>query len=72
MRDRTNAARAALRSEIYRSTRRTSGTPLGANAVPRTPAVDGSGDPRPRKRSTAPSQLAALALLGLLDLVKGG
>ncbi len=73
MRDRTNVARAALKSEIYRSTRRTPGAPPGARAVPPAPAAaDGSGDRRPRKGPVAQPQFAALALLGLLDLLKGG
>ncbi len=72
MRDRTNAARAALRSEIYRSTRRASGAPLGARAVPQTTASDGPGERETRRGSAVPSQFAALALLGLLDLLKGG
>ncbi len=72
MRDRTNAARAALKSEIYRSTRRASGAPLGGHAVPPARAAEGSGDSRRRKSSAARPQFTALALLGLLDLIKGG
>ncbi len=71
MRDRTNAASAALKSEIYRSTRRLSGAPLGARPIPPAPA-DRSGEARTHKGSAVPPQFAALALLGLLDLLKGG
>ena len=74
MRDRTKAASAVLRSEIYRGVRRTTGGgPLGAGTVPQRPdARNGAGAPRPRQGSGAPSHFTALALLGLLDLFKGG
>ena len=72
MRDKTKAARAVLRSEIYRGSHRTSGPgALEADATPPRPA-EGTDTPKPRRRGAAGSQLTALALLGLLDLFKGG
>lgn len=74
MRDRNRAAGAVLRSEVYRGAHRTAGAgPLGAGAVPpRRGAEDGAGVSRPRRSPGAPSHVTALALLGLLDIFKGG
>lgn len=74
MRDRNKAARAVLRSEIYRGAHRDVGPrPLGLGGVPPRPgAKDGAGAPRARQGSGASSSFTALALLGLLELFKGG
>lgn len=74
MRDRTKAAAAILRSEAYRDEYRDGeAPPVGAAKVPpRSRGGNGASAPRPRVRSRASSPLTALALLGLLDLLKGG
>ena len=73
MRDR-NAARAVLQSEIYRGTHRSAGArPLETRGVaPRPAARDGAGARRARQASGGSSPVTMLALLGLLDLFKGG
>ncbi len=78
MSDRNEAAGAVLRSEIYRNVHPgVDARPLPRERVP-SPADAPTGarnGPRARKRRRAPgapSPFTALALLGLLDLFKGG
>lgn len=77
MSDRNRAAGAVLRSEIYRDVHPGAGARPPAGGVPsRAGAPTGARNgPRARKRRRvpgAPSPFTALALLGLLDLFKGG
>ncbi len=73
MADKTKAARAVLQSEIYRG-RQTSGASIpGTEAVsPRATAGRARGNPRRRRGSVPVPPFTALALLGLLDIFKGG
>ncbi len=72
MTDRTKAARAVLRSEIYRG--HSSGEPIPGTeaASPRRAAGGARGNPRRRRGPVSVPPFTALALLGLLDLFKGG
>ncbi len=73
MRDRTKAAGAVLRSEVYRGTHRNvAAGPLGVAVPPRPRAENGASAPGSRVGSRVSSRLAALALLGLLDLFGRG
>lgn len=74
MRDTNKAAGSVLRSEIYRDVHPNAGAlPLPARGVPpRNGARDGADAPRRRRGTGASSPFTALALLGLLDLFKGG
>ena len=73
MRDR-NAARAVLQSEIYRGAHRSAGAraPGATGVAPRSAARDGAGARTARQASGGSSPVTMLALLGLLDLFKGG
>lgn len=72
MRDRTKAAAAILRSEAYREAYRDGEAPPVGEVPPRPRGGNGASASRPRVGSRASSPLTALALLGLLDLLKGG
>lgn len=71
MSDGTDTARALVRSATYREAGRVEPRPAG-KATPRSRGTNGARAPRRRTVLGAPSGLTALALLGLLDLVKGG
>ncbi len=74
MREGTDTARAFVRSAMYREAGRdVELRPAGAAKVPPRPrGTNGARAPRRRAGLGAPSRLTALALLGLLDLLKGG
>ena len=74
MRDRAKAAQAVLRSAAYRGAHHGAGaSPLEATGAKSPPgAEDGAGARRSRAASTRASPATVLALLGLLDLIRGG
>ncbi len=77
MADRNEAAGAVLRSGIYRDVHPGAGArPPAGGVAPRAGAPTGARNgPQARKQrrmAGAPSPFTALALLGLLDLFRGG
>jgi hypothetical protein len=72
MRDGTDTARAFVRSAMYREAGRGVEPRPAGKAPPRPRGTNGARAPRRRAGLGAASRLTALALLGLLDLVKGG
>lgn len=73
MRDRARAAAAILKSEAYRGAyRNREAPPAGATRAPPRPRGENGASGWPRVDSGASPALAVLALLGLLDLLKGG
>ena len=72
MSDGTNTARAFERSAMYREAGRDVEPRPAGKATQRSRGTNGARAPRRRAVLGAPSGLTALALLGLLDLVKGG
>jgi len=74
MRDGTDTARALVRTAMYLEAGRDAGPrPAREARVPqRSRGRNGTRAPRRRAGASAPSPLTALALLGLLDLLKGG
>jgi hypothetical protein len=73
MRDGTMAARAFMRSEMNRDARRdVEARPAAARVPPRALAEGRSECAVATVASGASTSLTAIALLGLLDLLKGG